>query len=233
MTGRLKELKRYYDVKSINTEELFLFIFSVKFQGYIIENQIVTIVVDKPGNEIIKLADTILNIKNFNEIFLFKDAQEKVAVDYNVISELQQIVKKIIKSKTSTWKREIKTLNDSIYNRERKKKEKIYSHKRRTLNLKLESLNQMLERNENKRPTPRQLHNIEKITDAAKKQERLDKIKKLEEEIKFIKNDMNLTKRKWDNLLFEYEDLKNDMIKRNISKFYTNLISFALIKIIE
>ena len=228
-----KELERYYDIKSINKGELFLFIFSVKFQSYIIENQIIAIVVDKNGNEIVNLSNTILNIKIFNEIFLFKDPQEKIAVDYNIIRELQQKAKKIIKSKTSIWKREIKTLNDTIFNRERKKKEKIYSHKKRTLNLKLESLNQILERNKNKRPTPRQLHNIEKITDATKKQERLNKIKKLEEEIKFINNDMNLTKRKLDDLSFEYEDLKNEMIKRNISKFYTNLLSFALLKIIE
>lgn len=228
-----KELERYYDIKSIHKGELFLFIFSVKFQGYIIENQIVTICVDKNGNEIINFADTILNIKIFNETFLFKDAQEKIAIDYNVIIELQQKAKTIIKSKTSIWKREIKALNDSIFNRERKKKEKIYSHKKRTLNLKLESLSQILERNKNKRPTPRQLYNIEKITDATKKQERLNNIKKLEEEIKFINNDMNLTKRKLDDLSFEYEDLKNEMIKRNISKFYTNLLSFALLKIIE
>ena len=228
-----KELERFYDIKSINKGELFLFIFSVKFQGYIIENQIIAIVVDKNGNEIINFANTILNVKIFNEIFLFKDPHEKIAVDYNIISELQQKAKKIIKSKTSTWKREIKTLNDTIFNRERKKKEKIYSHKKRTLNFKLESLYQILERNKTKRPTPRQLYNIEKITDATKKQERLNKIKKLEEEIKFINKDINLTKRKLDDLSFEYEDLKNEMIKRNISKFFTNLLSFALLKIIE
>ena len=92
---------------------------------------------------------------------------------------------------------------------------------------------QTLEQKENKRPTTRQLYNIEKITDTTKKQERLDKIKKLEEEIKFIDKDIQLTKKKLDDLSFEYEDLRNEMIKRNRSKFYTNLLSFALLRFID
>ena len=109
------------------------------------------IIVDKNGIGIMNFAETILNIKIFNEIFYFKDSQEKITVDYNLISELQQKAKIIIKSKTSNWKREIKILNDNIFNREMKKKEKIYSHKKRSLNLKLESLHQILDRNKNRR----------------------------------------------------------------------------------
>ncbi|MFW9987966.1 MAG: helicase-related protein, partial [Candidatus Odinarchaeota archaeon] len=228
-----KELEKQLNLKSINTNELYLFIFSVKFQGYIIENQIIAIVIDDIGNEIANLSDIILSIKNFNEFFSFKNSREMISLEYNIISELQQEAKKIIKSKTSKWKREIKSLNDKIFNREVKKKEKIYSHKKRTLNLKLESLNERLERNNNKKPTARQLHNIKKITDAMKKQKRLDNIKKLEEEINFINKDIILTKRKLDDISFEYEDLNNEMIKRNKSKFYTNILSFALLKIID
>ncbi|MFX1371862.1 MAG: SNF2-related protein [Promethearchaeota archaeon] len=228
-----KELEKLLDLKPINTDELYLFIFSVKFQGYIIENQIFAIVIGDTGNEIVNLSDKILNIENFNEILLFNDPPEMISLDYNVISELQQKAKKIIKSKTSNWKREIKDLNDKIFVQEMKKKEKIYSYKKRSLNLKLESLNQRLERNNNKKPTARQLHNIEKITDAVKKQERLNDIKKLEEEINFINKDIILTKRKLDDISFEYEDLKNEMIKKNKSKFYTNIISFALLKILD
>ena len=66
-----------------------------------------------------------------------------------------------------------------------------------------------------------------------KKQERIDKIKKLEEEIKFIQKDIKLTEKKLDDLSFEYEDLKNEMNKRNLSKFYTNLLSFALLKVVD
>ncbi len=228
-----KVLERFYDLESKYKEELYLFIFSVKFQGYIIENQIIAIVVDEYGNEIKNFADIILNIENFNELFLVKDAPEKLNIGYNIISKLQQEAKKIVKSKTSIWKREIKTLNDAIFNQERKKKEKIFSHKKRTLNFKIESLNQTLARNKNKRLTPRQLQNIEKMTDLTKKQERLNKLKKLEEDIKFIIKDLNLTKKKLDDLSFEYEDLKNEMIKRNLSKFFTNLLSFSLLKIVD
>ena len=226
-------LERDYDLKLIQEKELYLFIFSVKFQGYIIENQISAIVVDKIGNEINGFADIILDIKNFSEIFLFNDEREKIDINYNTINNLQGNAKKIVKLKTSIWKREIKILNNNIFNKEKKKKEKIYSHKRRTLNLKLESLTKTLEQKENKRPTTRQLQNIERITDTEKKKERLGYIKKLEEEIKFINKDIKSTKKKLDGLLFDYEDLKNEMIRRNKSKFYTNLISFALLKFVD
>ena len=71
------------------------------------------------------------------------------------------------------------------------------------------------------------------MTDLTKKQERLNKLKKLEEDIKFITKDLNLTKKKLDDLSFEYEDLKNEMIKRNLSKFFTNLLSFSLLKLVD
>ncbi|MFX1329907.1 MAG: helicase-related protein, partial [Promethearchaeota archaeon] len=226
-------LERFYDTTLIQEKDLYLFIFSIKFQGYIIENQIHAIIVDKYGNEIENLADTILNIQIFNDIFEFKDYKDVRILDFHNIDNLRQKTKKIVKSKTSIWKREIKSLNDTIFKQEKRKKEKIYSHKKRTLNFRLQSLNQALERNKNKRPSVRQLQNIERETDVLRKQERLDKIKKVEEEIKFIQRDISLIEKKLDDLSFEYEDLKNEMVKRNISKFYTNLISFALLKIEE
>ncbi len=230
---RKKTMEKFKVLKKIYANRLYLFVFSVKFQGYIIENQTIAVVVDKNGNEIENFADRILDIKKINDLFEFNGNKEKINIDYNVVSNLQQVAKKIVKSKTSTWKREIKILNDTIFNQEKRKKEKIYSHKRRTLNLKLESLRQTLERNKNKKPTTRQLQNIEKLTDMTKKQERLDKIEKLKEQTKFIQTDLKLTEKKIDELTFEYEDLKNDMNKRNLSKFYTNLLSFALLKIVE
>ncbi|MFX1380662.1 MAG: SNF2-related protein [Promethearchaeota archaeon] len=228
---RREGLEKIFDLRQINENEIYLFIFSVKFQGYIIENQISAIIVDKRGREINGLADMILDINNFNEIFFLNKMNESIDLDYNLINNLKESAKKIVKLKTSIWKREVKTLNNSIFAQQKKKKEKIYSHKRRSLNLKRESLLKVLERNENKRPTPRQFQNIEKLTDIKKKQERLNLIKKLEEEIKFIKQDIKLLEKKIDDLSFEYEDYKNEITKRNLAKFYTNLIALALIKI--
>jgi SNF2 family DNA or RNA helicase len=228
-----KELRTFFDLKSIQDKELYLFVFSVKFQGYIIENQISAIVLDGNGNEILDLADITLDIKIFNKILQINKESERIHLDYNFINNLQEKAKNIIKLKVSVWKREIKTLNDNIFNKERKKKEKIFSHKRRTLKFKIESLKQTLEQKENKRPTTRQLHNIEKLTDTKKKQEKLENIKKIEEEIKFINRDIQLTEKKLDDLSFEYVDLRNEMIKRNRAKFYTNLLSFALLRFVD
>ncbi|MFW9969546.1 MAG: SNF2-related protein [Candidatus Odinarchaeota archaeon] len=230
---RREELKKFYKFTQNIEDELYLFIFSVKFQGYIIENQISAIIIDKNGKKVDGLVEIILDIKNFSNLFLSIEKKEYVDINYNIIRHLQEEAKKIVKWKTSVWKREIRILNNNIFIQEKKKKEKIYAHKRNTLNLKLESLSKLLEQKENKKPTRRQLQNIERITDAEKKKERLVYFEKLEEDIKFINEDIKSTKKKLDDLSFEFEDLKNEMIKRNRSKYYTNLISFALLKIVE
>ena len=226
-----KTLEKYYDLKSIKKEELYLFIFTIKFQGYIIENQISAVLVDHNGNSLEKLTDFILNIENFEKIFNFNDLNHEIDLNYKDIDALSKTAKKIVKSKTSLWKNEIKTLNDKIFDLERSKKEKIYAHKRNVLSFKLDSLKQKFERKGNSKPTERQLQNINKMSDETKKQERMDKIQKLEEEIRYIEKDMKNVEKKLDDLSFEFEDLKQEMIKRNLAKFYTNLLSFAVIKL--
>jgi len=69
------------------------------------------------------------------------------------------------------------------------------------------------------------------MDDRIKKQERLDKIENLKEELQFIKKNISSINKKLDDLAFEYEDLKKEMDKRNIAKYYTNLSSFAIIQI--
>ncbi|MHA1985456.1 MAG: SNF2-related protein [Promethearchaeota archaeon] len=211
--------------------EFYLFVFSVKFQGYIIENQILPVLVDKDGRELKELQDFILNVENYDRIFEFTDNKKSFKNIFESIPDLQAKAKKIVKSKTSIWKKEIKQLNDKIFTIERDKKKKIYAYNRRVLKIKVDSLNERLERNTNKKPTKRQLQNINSLKDKNRKQERLQSIQKVEEEIRFNERDIKLAEKKLDDLSFEYEDLKNEMNRRNLAKFYTNLLSFAIIRI--
>ena len=228
---RRDALQEKLDLVVHQYKEIYLFIFTIKFQGYIIENQISAVLVDQNGNELEKLTDFILNIENFDKIFNFNDLNHEIDLNYKDIDVLSKTAKKIVKPKTSLWKKEIKILNDKLFDLERSKKEKIYAHKRNVLFFKQDSLKQRLERKKNSRPTQRQLQNIDKMSDETKKQERLDKIQKLDEEINYIEKDMQNMEKKLDDLSFEYEDLKQEMIKRNLAKFYTNLLSFAVIKL--
>ncbi|MFX1392715.1 MAG: SNF2-related protein [Promethearchaeota archaeon] len=219
----------------INSDEiLFLFIFTIKFQGYIIENQISSIIVNEMGEEIKGLTDYILDIKNYGKIFEFSETNQSIALLNQVnIDKLTKEAKYKIKTKTSQWKKEIKLLNDKIFNLERSKKEKIYSHKKKALNIKLESLKKKLQRKKNQRPSERQKQNIINEKDNKKKKEKLDRIDKLEEEIRFIEKDIKKLEKKIDDLIFEYEDLTNDMKKRNLGKYYTNLLAFANIRFVK
>ncbi|MGB5912401.1 MAG: helicase-related protein [Promethearchaeia archaeon] len=217
-----------------STREVYILIFNVKFQGYIIENQYIAIAVDKIGNEIGSLADFILDIENFHKIFEFKiQNSELPQLKQDFMESIIQKAKSIVKRKTSIWKQEIKALNDKIFTLERNKKEKIYQYKGRALNLKIEGLMRKLEKKERQRPTERQLRNISNLTDEGGKEEKKRKVKQLEEDIRFLNKDIKLTEKKIDDLSFEYEDIKKEMIKRNLAKFYTNLDAFAIIRLVD
>ncbi|MFW9942574.1 MAG: hypothetical protein ACFFFT_16160, partial [Candidatus Thorarchaeota archaeon] len=212
---------------------LYLFIFIVKFQGYIIESQILPIVVDETGKEIKNFESFILNIENYEKIFQFNKVIKSINLENDLIHTIEENAKKIIKSKTSYWKRDIKKLNEKIYSLERDKKRKIYDYNKRVLSLKLESLKLKLERKEKNRPTQRQLQNINNLKDEVRKQKKLQDIQNLGEEIRFIEKDIKNIEKKLDDFAFEQEDILNEMKRRNLAKFYTNLLSLAIIKIIK
>ncbi|NHJ22925.1 MAG: hypothetical protein EAX91_18430 [Candidatus Lokiarchaeota archaeon] len=215
-------------------KELYLFVFNIKYQGYILENQFSAVVVDQRGKEVSELADFILDINNFQDIIILDENKPRTSnINLNFLDQLTQKAKNIVKWKTSQWKKEIKALNAKIFKIETKKKEKIFSHNKRLLTFKLESLKLQLERKENKKPTTRQLLNIQNLEDEKRKQERLDQIAKLEEEIRFLEKDIAKVKRKLDDLKFDYDDLKRDMTKRNRAKYYTNLSACAILQIKE
>jgi len=217
-----------------NDKALFLLIFNVKFQGYIIEHQYVAIIVDETGKEVENMAEIVLKIENFPKIFEFDKFPDELAnLNQNLTEKILQNAKALVKRKSSAWKQEIKALNDKIYNLERNKKEKIYKYKSKILTQKIESLKRKLERKEKQKPTEKQMKNIMNLTDQTKKEERLKRVKQIEEDISFLKRDITATEKKIDDLAFQYDDLKREMIKRNLAKFYTNLSSLALVKIIE
>jgi len=217
-----------------STREGYILIFNIKFQGYIIENQYIAILVDKIGNEIENLADFILDIENFHKIFEFEIQNDEIPqLKQDFMESIIQKAKSIVKRKTSIWKQEIKALNDKIFTSERNKKEKIYQYKSRALNLKIEGLKRKLEKKERQRPTERQLKNISNLTDEGRKEEKKRKVKQIEEDIRFLNKDIKLTNKKIDDLLFDYEDIKKEMIKRNTAKFYTNLDAFAIVRLVD
>jgi hypothetical protein len=215
-------------------KDLYLFVFNIKYQGYILENQYSAISVDNRGNEIPDLADVVLDIENFQDLIAIEDVDNSIShLDLNFLDHLTQKAKNIAKWKTSQWKNEIKALNAKIFKIETKKKEKIYTYNKRLLTFKLESLKLKLEKKESKKPTERQLLNIKSIEDKQKRQERLDKIDKLKEDIRFLEKDIAKVEKKLDDLAFDYDDLKREMNERNRAKYYTNLSACAILRVKE
>ncbi|MFX1589768.1 MAG: hypothetical protein ACFFC1_16585, partial [Promethearchaeota archaeon] len=229
-----KSLPNNFKLKLINTKEVYLFIFNIKFQGFIIENQFLAVIVDKHGVGIENMADYVLDIENFQKIFDFNEKfNRNFKLEREFIKNLTETAKSIVKGKTTLWKKDIKALNDKIFDLEKRKKEKLYNYKRKVLNTKLETLSQKLERKKSNLPTEKQMSNILNMKDEKRKQQRLTKVTNLKEEISFIEKDLKSIEKKVDDLAFEYEDLKNEMNRRNLAKFYTNLSSIAVIKLID
>jgi len=212
----------------------YLFIYEVKFQGYIIEKQYSRIILDEFGKVIPNLENFLLDIENFNNIYSFQDHRDlSTNLKRNNIEKLFKLSKRNIKQKTSQWKKEIKKLNDKVFKLEIYKKEKIFDYNRKAQTIKFESLKRKLEQKINQRPTERQKKNITKLEDEKKKIERLERYQRLEEEIGILEKDIKNVEKRIDDLSFEYEDSKNEMRKRNLSKFYTNLSSFAIIEFMD
>ncbi|MFW9936380.1 MAG: helicase-related protein [Candidatus Thorarchaeota archaeon] len=229
-----ESLPNNFKLKLINTKEVYLFIFNIKFQGFIIENQFLAVIVDKRGVEIENMADYVLDIENFQKIFDFNEKfNRNFKIERKFIKNLTETAKSIVKGKTTLWKKDIKALNDKIFDLEKGKKEKLYNYKRKVLNTKLETLSQKLERKKSNVPTEKQMSNILNMKDEKRKQQRLTKVTNLKEEISFIEKDLKSIEKKVDDLAFEYEDLKNEMNRRNLAKFYTNLNSLAIIRLID
>ncbi|MHA1413886.1 MAG: helicase-related protein, partial [Promethearchaeota archaeon] len=229
--SKLKDLSTKF---SLEEKKFYLLIFKITFQGFIIENQYLAVIIDDEGNEIEEFSDIILDISYCPDLFSFDSINPN---DLNLnIEFLEEIINKarnIVNYKTFQWKSEIKRLNDKIYNKEIEKREKIYQYKKKVLTSKLESLELKLSRKKRKLPTKRQMENINKIDDETKKIEKLNKIKELKENIKVIESDILKLEKKLDELEFEYMDLQKDMKKRNQKKFLIKLSSLAMVKLVD
>lgn len=226
----LKELSSL----SVDKSELYMFIFTIKFQGFIVENQLIAIIVDDSGNEIKFIEDYVTDIENFKSLYDFNSIPVRNShLSQRSLGKLQEKAKSQVKLKTSHWKKDIKELNNKIFILEKKKKEKIYEYKRRIFQLRVEALKDKLRRKNNQKPSERTLLNIQNLDDEKRREQKIEKIKILEEEIRFIEKDIKHNEKNIDDLSFEYEDLKNEMLKRNIGKYYTNLLSYAIILFVE
>ncbi|MFX1479896.1 MAG: SNF2-related protein [Promethearchaeota archaeon] len=228
-----RDVQKYFEIDQFVDNELYLFIFIVKFQGYIIESQILSVMIDREGKEIEHIDSIVLDIENYEKIFHFKSIPEYSNIEPTLIMNLQENAKRIVKSKTSIWKEEVKKLNKKIFTIERNKKKKIYEHNKNTFRIRIDSLKLQLERKEKNKPTERQLQNINNLKDKERKEQKFQEIKNLEEEIGFIQKDIKSLEKKLDDLAFDHEDLLNEMKRRNLAKFYTNLLSLAVIKLID
>ncbi|TFG08039.1 MAG: hypothetical protein EU539_03460 [Promethearchaeota archaeon] len=232
------QINSFPQVNLGNANEFYLFVFSVKFQGYIVETQVSAVIIDKSGNEVKNLADYILNVENYDDLFQFDgNFPQSMDIDKHFIDDLRVKAKSMVKQKTSQWKQEIKILNSKIYHDEREKKNKLYSYNKKMLSLKLESLSKKLEKKVNQKPSDQRKQKILRIEDESKKREKLERFESLtlefDEEIEHLKKDIDAIKKKLDDLSFQHEDLKSDMRKRNLAKFYTNILGFAVLKIVE
>jgi len=233
----LLDINRSYIPKKYQNEieylnHCFLFVFKLTFHGFIIEEKIISILLDEKGNKIDKLAEFLLDINNFNNIYQNQVKNESLnSIKPSFIKDLIENAKNIIHSKKTNWKREIIKLNEKIFQKERNKKKKLYEYRKKIFSQKLNSLKKKLINKENKLPSEKMMIKITNLSDKEKKEKTMKVIEKLKEDIRFLNNNIKSTQQKLDDLEFHYLDLKNDMQKRNLQKFSTELIEISEIHI--
>ncbi|MFX0008822.1 MAG: DEAD/DEAH box helicase, partial [Candidatus Hermodarchaeota archaeon] len=110
------KLPDFWKKKLFGLNLVYLFIFNVKFQGYILENQYSAIILDNQGNELINLAEILLDINTTLTLFDFEGTSSTVPPSNPyLLEELRKNAKNKVKIKTSKWKREVKALNKKIF----------------------------------------------------------------------------------------------------------------------
>jgi SNF2 family DNA or RNA helicase len=109
--------KKYQnEIKGLNN--CFLFVFKLTFHGFIIEEKVISILIDEKGNKVDKLAEFLLDIDNYKNIYqnLVKNGSLN-SIKSSLIKYLIENAKNLINSKKTNWKREILKLNERRFNR--------------------------------------------------------------------------------------------------------------------
>ncbi len=223
--------KKYQkEIKDLN--HFFLIVFKLTFHGFIVEEKIISLLVDEKGNKIDKLAEFLLGFNNFNNFYQDQVKNESInVIKPSFIKDLIRNARNLIHSRYSQWKREIIKLNEKIFQKERNKKKKLYEYRKKLFSQKLKSLEKKLVSKKNKFPSEKSMININNLLDKDKKERKMKTVKKLKDDIQFLKNDIKSNQKKLDDIEFHYIDLKNDMQKRNLQNFSMELIAISEVNI--
>jgi SNF2 family DNA or RNA helicase len=219
-----------YKNKIKDIDQSFLIIFQLTFQGYIVEYKIKPILLNEKGEKILDdLPEFLLNFKKNNQIYQKTIKKEDLKTqNLSFIKEVIQEGRKVIQSDLIQWKTSIINLNDKIFQNEKKRKNKLYKHKKKILSEKLASLKKKLQQKKNQFPSEEKIKKINNLAEQEKREKKMRKLKKQQENIRFLEKDIDLINKKVDDLEFHHRDLINDMQKQN-----KQIISIKLLSLLK
>ncbi|TXT66326.1 MAG: putative Helicase domain-containing protein [Promethearchaeota archaeon] len=220
------------ELQITDTNTYYLYVFELTFQGFIVEQKIIPMLLDEKGNYIDKIPELLLDPGNpelFSKYLIKEHKLKNQTMNIQTIEKCFKKASEKVKKMEDQWKKKIIKINNIIFQNEKKKQQKLYQYKRKVFIQKLESLKTKLKVKKTKFPSENVLSKIQNMSDEKKKQKRLLNIKSLKEEIKFLKKDIISTQKKIDDFKFHYLDLKNDMKKQNLQKFSEELIVLATV----
>ncbi|MBY9006088.1 MAG: DEAD/DEAH box helicase family protein [Candidatus Lokiarchaeota archaeon] len=211
---------------------LYLFIYKTTFQGFIIESHISTILIDKDFKEIKNLSDIILDINNYNSLFNYNvNNNEDLILDIKNLEIMDRLAQEYIQKNLDDWKKEIISLNESIFNLDMDKRNRLFQGKLIRLEKKKNKIELKLQKKNESLPKEKQLIRITQLSNVKEKENRLRKIKEIKEQIHFLREDVSKITNKLEDLKFFYDDLRNEMKKRKKKDFSTEFLSLACIRI--
>ncbi len=214
------EERKIYEKFLEGKEELLVFIFESEICGVFIERVIKPIVITRSGS-ILERLSKFLNIpRNFNRLMMqgsYSKLEHKADLKKDELEKLEEISKKFFNKTNQKSKRELDSLNETMFQKELQRTLALGQYKREYILNKIRLHSKRLKALENRVPTKRQWDNVYKIED-------LEKRKEKEEKYNAITREMQALTMEMDDLQNDLTEIEFDMpddIKR--LEFYRNL----------
>jgi hypothetical protein len=219
---------------------LCLFVFELEFLGCLVEKRVVPILITDEAEPLLTLAAFIGRPHNFSQIIVW---------DLNILAQIKkdtpkavftrEILEQCYKQALQSTKilirnrlEELSELNRTRYALEKANIMKLAEHKKKYAETQTKSLSQKLRVKKMKLPTEKQIENVEKLLDPAKKKRRLKEFDTIRNEVKYYESEI----KRWENTLNDIEFDLPEQLKR-LERYKqllvnANFIGFARIRIV-
>ncbi|TFG17386.1 MAG: hypothetical protein EU530_10670 [Promethearchaeota archaeon] len=217
-----EEERKIYEKFLIGKEELLVFVFESEICGIFIERVIKPIIITRSGRILEKLSNFLIIPRNFDRLMM-QGAHVKVEpntdLEKDELEKLEEISKKFFNKTNQKSKRELDSLNETMFQKELQRTLALGQYKREYILNKIRLHAKRLKVLENRVPTKRQWDNVYKIEDLEKRKEREEQFNAITREKQALNIEMDELNRDLTEIEFDMpDDVKRLEFYRKLSR---------------